>query len=290
MGAQGARNVESGNEWGTPWAVVKEAADFLGIPGFDLDPCATAENAKAPTFFTRSDNGLQKDWFGYVWLNSPFSRSLSLCEPDCRRKGCVKRGSHLMEDQHGAAEFAQKAVAELEAGRVKAVAWHGPVAPDTDWSAYLWPSVVHRWDYNSRIGYNDGSSGGTFPSQTMFLRPGRRFGHSVLTELRPVPPACDDPRPCDGRCKNLRAPAVSCCTAYAATGTHDALICKWTPPHDADYTGCATDSPCRARRLVLVEIDAETPLAAEMAVGRALVGIPGNPFTRQTGCNLEATE
>ncbi len=37
------------------------------------------------------------------------------------------------------------------------------------------------------------------------------------------------------------------------------------------------------RRLVLVEIEAASPLDAEALVGGALVNVPGNPFVRQTG-------
>lgn len=45
---------------------------------FDLDPCATAKNAKAPAFFTRKDNGLDKMWFGRVWMNPPYGRTIGL--------------------------------------------------------------------------------------------------------------------------------------------------------------------------------------------------------------------
>ena len=31
---------------------------------FNLDPCATPENKKCPTFFTKEDNGLEQDWGG----------------------------------------------------------------------------------------------------------------------------------------------------------------------------------------------------------------------------------
>lgn len=41
------------------------------------------------------------------------------------------------------------------------------------------------------------------------------------------------------------------------------------------------------RRLVLVEINAPTPLDAEVLVGRALVNIKGNPFVRQTAVVLQ---
>lgn len=186
MGAQGARQVESGNEWGTPWWVVKDACAMLDITAFNLDPAATEANKKASQYFNREQDGLRQDWFGWVWLNPPFSRSLSLCEPECGRSSCMKRGSHLTEAQHGAKDFARKAVQELEAGRVEAIAWHGPVAPDTDWYGLLWPFVHERADYAGRIPYNDGKSGGTFPSQTLILKPERRATGQVPTILLPV--------------------------------------------------------------------------------------------------------
>jgi hypothetical protein len=148
----------------------------LGIEGFDLDPAATAGNAKAAAFFDRDADGTSQPWFGYVWLNPPFSRSMKACGSDCARKTCQERGGHLLSDQHGAKDFAAKAVLELEAGRVRAVAWHGPVAPDTDWYAALWPFVAERHDFSGRIAYNGGDSGGTFPSQTLVLLPRRRWG------------------------------------------------------------------------------------------------------------------
>lgn len=189
MGAQGARNVDSGNEWGTPWAVVEQAMGMLAIEGFDLDPAATADNAKAANHYTKEDNGLEKEWFGHVWLNPPFSRSLSPCKEGCVRKGCEKRGFHLDQPQHGAQDFAKKAVLELSSGRVAAIAWHGPVAPDTSWYRDLWPFIAERADYNGRIAYNGGKSGGTFPSQTLILVPHGRTTATVPTMLLDVPSA-----------------------------------------------------------------------------------------------------
>lgn len=188
MGAQGAKNVDSGNEWATPDAVVQEAAAFFGIQGFDLDPAANAANAKAPAFFDRDADGTVQDWHGYVWLNPPFSRSMKACAnpAKCQRKTCRQRGAHLERDQHGAIDFAVQAVRQLEKGNVEGVAWHGPVAPDTDWFGLLWPHVEMRFDYADRIGYNGEASGGTFPSQTMFLR-AKRNGGEVPTRRVPIP-------------------------------------------------------------------------------------------------------
>lgn len=46
----------------------------LGI--FDLDPCAGSDTeiAKINWWDGRGENGLNRDWFGFVWLNPPFSQ------------------------------------------------------------------------------------------------------------------------------------------------------------------------------------------------------------------------
>ena len=49
------------DEWATP----QDIYDSLDSEfGFNLDPCATAENHKCETFFTQIDNGLSKNWGG----------------------------------------------------------------------------------------------------------------------------------------------------------------------------------------------------------------------------------
>lgn len=45
---------------------------------FDLDPCATSENAKAGNFYTKEDDGLSKQWSGKVWMNPPYGKSIKL--------------------------------------------------------------------------------------------------------------------------------------------------------------------------------------------------------------------
>lgn len=44
--------------------------------GFLLDVCATPENAKVPLFFTKEDNGLERDWTGPAWMNPPYGREI----------------------------------------------------------------------------------------------------------------------------------------------------------------------------------------------------------------------
>ena len=49
------------DEWATPQALFDQLdAEFA----FNLDPCATAENAKCARFFTKDDDGLVQRWGG----------------------------------------------------------------------------------------------------------------------------------------------------------------------------------------------------------------------------------
>lgn len=53
------------------WATPQEFFDELDAEfHFTLDPCATPENAKCKKFYTRQENGLQKNWGGDCVLQS----------------------------------------------------------------------------------------------------------------------------------------------------------------------------------------------------------------------------
>ena len=58
------------DEWSTPQAV------FDGLDKefhFDLDPCATDQNHKCPSYFTKEQDGLQQSWAGHsVFVNPPY--------------------------------------------------------------------------------------------------------------------------------------------------------------------------------------------------------------------------
>ncbi len=62
------------DEWQTDPAVFAALEAQYGP--FDLDPCATAENAKCRSFFTRDDDGLAQSWDGRVFMNPPYGREL----------------------------------------------------------------------------------------------------------------------------------------------------------------------------------------------------------------------
>lgn len=72
---QGALHFSSKtDEWSTP-------NDFFARLDlefkFELDPCATKENAKCNQFYTKSEDGLSKDWGKHiVFMNPPYGRHI----------------------------------------------------------------------------------------------------------------------------------------------------------------------------------------------------------------------
>lgn len=60
------------DEWPTPQELFNRLdAEFH----FDLDPCATPNNAKCAKYYTADDDGLKKSWGGYkVFCNPPYSK------------------------------------------------------------------------------------------------------------------------------------------------------------------------------------------------------------------------
>ena len=64
-------------EWETPQEFFDEWNAEFGP--FELDPCATSENAKCPKYYTKADDGLVQPWAPYkVWLNPPYGREIGL--------------------------------------------------------------------------------------------------------------------------------------------------------------------------------------------------------------------
>lgn len=67
----------STGEWSTPQLFYDKLNEEFH---FTLDPCATPDNAKCQQFFTKSDDGLKKEWHKYsksVFMNPPYGRNIS---------------------------------------------------------------------------------------------------------------------------------------------------------------------------------------------------------------------
>jgi phage N-6-adenine-methyltransferase len=70
-------NNSRNDEWYTPPEIIEVARRVMGE--IDLDPASSAianEIVKAKRFYSIVDDGLTKKWFGRVWLNPPYSRTL----------------------------------------------------------------------------------------------------------------------------------------------------------------------------------------------------------------------
>ena len=59
------------------WATPQNFFDKQNaIYNFTLDVCATDENAKCKKYFTKNDDGLNKEWHGVCWMNPPYGREI----------------------------------------------------------------------------------------------------------------------------------------------------------------------------------------------------------------------
>jgi phage N-6-adenine-methyltransferase len=59
------------------WATPQDFFDKLNaVHEFDLDVCATHENAKCNKYYTVADDGLAQQWQGVCWMNPPYGRDI----------------------------------------------------------------------------------------------------------------------------------------------------------------------------------------------------------------------
>lgn len=61
-------------EWETP----QDLFDALNtLHEFDLDVCATDDNAKCEFYYTKEIDGLSQAWSGSCWCNPPYGRAIA---------------------------------------------------------------------------------------------------------------------------------------------------------------------------------------------------------------------
>jgi hypothetical protein len=67
----------STNEWYTPSRYVEAARQVMGSITLDPASCAFANQiVKADCYYSKEENGLNYPWFGNVWLNPPYGKTL----------------------------------------------------------------------------------------------------------------------------------------------------------------------------------------------------------------------
>jgi phage N-6-adenine-methyltransferase len=145
------------DEWATPDATFAELDREFS---FDVDVCATPENAKCEHFYSKTTDALTRDWvedakaFGrcVVWMNPPFSRI---------------------------AEFIAKAADESRKGAT--VVALIPARPDTRyWAAHIWDHANHRPHpgvevrfIKGRLKFGGSKNSAPFPSAVVIFRGAR---------------------------------------------------------------------------------------------------------------------
>mgnify|MGYP001580132719 CR=1 FL=1 len=61
------------SEWETPRKLFDELDKEFH---FNVDPCATRENAKCEEFYTKKENGLTIEWIGNIFMNPRYGREI----------------------------------------------------------------------------------------------------------------------------------------------------------------------------------------------------------------------
>ena len=134
-----AGNSSSHHGWETPAELSASLSEAVG--GFDLDPCAGSTNSrlarvKARVLLTFNDDGLNAKWFGTVFCNPQYGRSLSRWISKCATE----------------AESGTTIVA-LIPSRTDTQYWHDHIAGKAD-----------IWMLKGRLRFGDGAAPSPFPS------------------------------------------------------------------------------------------------------------------------------
>ena len=126
-------------EWATPQDFFDKLDEEFH---FDLDVCATPENAKCEKYFTKDDDGLSQQWGGVVYCNPPYGREIGKWVKKC-------------------SEYEGESVMLL------------PARTDTRWfHDYIYDKAEVRF-IKGRLKFNDGKNPAPFPSMVVVFNKGK---------------------------------------------------------------------------------------------------------------------
>jgi phage N-6-adenine-methyltransferase len=140
------------DQWATPRALVAALSEELGP--FELDVCASAENACAPRYFTVEQDGLAQMWSGVVWMNPPYGR--------------------------GMGRWVEKAAASVREGACVRVVCVVPARTDTRWWQVIRREASLVRFLPGRVKFGDGRGSAPFPSAVVV------FDRTAWPSLTPV--------------------------------------------------------------------------------------------------------
>jgi phage N-6-adenine-methyltransferase len=138
MDTSGALFSSKSDNWATPqWLSAQLDAEF----GFEIDVCASPDNAKCQRYFT-VDDGLTQDWKGTCWCNPPYGRAIG----DLVGKACLS---------------------SLEGATVVCLV---PARTDTAWWQD-WAMRAHDTRFlRGRFRFGDATTSAPFPSAVLIFR------------------------------------------------------------------------------------------------------------------------
>lgn len=126
------------------WATPQDFFDNLNNEFmFEIDVCATAENAKCKTFYTKEQNGLEMPWNGVCWCNPPYGREIG--------------------------KWVERAYTSSVGGAT--VVMLLPARTDTKWfHEYIYGKAEIRF-IKGRLKFGDSKNSAPFPSMVAVFRP-----------------------------------------------------------------------------------------------------------------------
>jgi phage N-6-adenine-methyltransferase len=151
------------DEWSTPQAVIDALSEEFE---FVLDVCATDENAKADTCYTRDDDGLEQNW----------QDDVEALAYDVRPREAADRFAIWMNPPYGTAigKWVKKAADEAEAGSYPVVCLL-PARTDTAWfHKYVMQAAEIRF-IKGRLRFGGSTNSAPFPSMVVVFQPSVSF-------------------------------------------------------------------------------------------------------------------